>query len=159
MDCSPPGSSVHGESPGKNTGVGCQALLHRIFPTQRLNPCLLSLLCWQASSLPLAQPRKPYTLWICCCCSVTQSCPIFCDPTDCSTPGFPVLHHLRVCSNSCLLSQRCHPTISSSVVPFFSCLPSFPASGSLTMSRLFASGSQRTGASASASVLPMNIQG
>ena len=94
MDCSPPGSSVHGESPGKNTGVGCQALLHRIFPTQRLNPCLLSLLCWQASSLPLAPPRKPYTLWICCCCSVTQSCPIFCDPTDCSTPGFPVLHRL-----------------------------------------------------------------
>ena len=52
VDCSPPGSCVHGESPGKNTGMGCQALLHGIFPTQRLNPCLLSLLCWQASSLP-----------------------------------------------------------------------------------------------------------
>ena len=94
VDCSPPGSCVHGESPGKNTGMGCQALLHGIFPTQRLNPCLLSLLCWQASSLPLAPPRKPYTLWICCCCSVTQSRPILCDPADYSTPGFPVLHRL-----------------------------------------------------------------
>ena len=41
MDCSPPDSSVHGESPGKNTGVGCHALLHGIFPTQGLNPGLL----------------------------------------------------------------------------------------------------------------------
>ena len=40
MDCSPPGSSVHGDSPGKNTGVGCHALLQRIFPTQGLNPGL-----------------------------------------------------------------------------------------------------------------------
>ena len=62
------------------------------------------------------------------------------------------------CSNSCSLSQWCHPTISSSAVPFSSCLQSFPASGSFPMSRLFASGSQSIGASASASVLPMNIQ-
>ena len=41
MDCSPPGSSVHGDSPGKNTGVGCHFLLRRIFPTLGLNPCLL----------------------------------------------------------------------------------------------------------------------
>ena len=60
------------------------------------------------------------------------------------------------CSNSCPLSQWCHPTISSSVVPFSSCLKSFPASGSLLMCRLFASGSQSIGASTS--VLPMNIQ-
>ena len=65
----------------------------------------------------------------------------------------------RTCWSSCPLSHWRHPTISSSVVPFFSCLPSFPASGSFTVSRLFASGSQRIGASASASVLPMNIQG
>ena len=64
----------------------------------------------------------------------------------------------RVCSNSCPLSQWCHPTISSSVT-LFSCLQSFPASGSFLMSRLFASGSQRIGASASTSVLSMNIQG
>ena len=63
----------------------------------------------------------------------------------------------RACSNSCPLSQWCHPTISSSVIPF-SCLQPFPASGSFLMSRLFASGGQSFGASASASVLPMNIQ-
>ena len=64
----------------------------------------------------------------------------------------------RVCSNSCPLSQWCHPTISSSVVPFSSCLQSFPVSGSFPMSWLFESGRQSTGASGSASVLPMNIQ-
>ena len=62
-----------------------------------------------------------------------------------------------VCSNSCPLSQWCHPIISSSVVPFSSCLQSFPASGSSPMSRLFASGDQSIGASDS--VLPINIQG
>ena len=60
---------------------------------------------------------------------------------------------LRVYSNSCPLSLWCHPTISSSVIPFCSCLHSFPASGSFLMSRLFASGGQNSGASASASVL------
>ena len=64
----------------------------------------------------------------------------------------------RACSNSCSLSWWYHPTISSSVVPFSSCLQSFPASGSFLMSQLFTSGGQSTGASTSASVLPMNIQ-
>ena len=63
-----------------------------------------------------------------------------------------------VCSNSCLLSWWCHPTISSSVVPFSSCLQSFPASGSFPMSPFFTSDGQSIGASASALVLPMNIQ-
>ena len=61
-------------------------------------------------------------------------------------------------SNSCPSSQWCHPTISSSIVPFSSRLQSFPASGSFQMSQLFASGGQRIGVSASALVLPMNIQ-
>ena len=65
----------------------------------------------------------------------------------------------RVYSNSCPLSGWCHPTISSSVTLFSSCLQSFPASGSFPMSQLFISGSQNTGASASTSVLPINIQG
>ena len=65
----------------------------------------------------------------------------------------------RVCSNSCPLSQWCHPTISSSVIPFSSCLQSSPASGFSPVSQLFASDDQSIGASASASVLPMNIQG
>ena len=65
----------------------------------------------------------------------------------------------RVCSNSCPLSQWYHPTISSSIFPFSSCPQSFPASGSSPMSQLFTSGGQSIRASASASVLPMNIQG
>ena len=63
-----------------------------------------------------------------------------------------------VYSNSCPLSRWCHPTISSSVIPFSSHLQSFPASGSFSMSQFFASGGQSIGVSASASVLPMNIQ-
>ena len=62
-------------------------------------------------------------------------------------------------SNSCLLNWWCHPTISSSIVPFFSHLQSFSASGSIPVSQFFTSGGQSIGASASASVLPMNIQG
>ena len=71
-------------------------------------------------------------------------------PCPSPTPG--------ACSNSCPSSWLCHPTISSSVIPFSSCLLSFPTSGSFPMSQLFASGSQSIGASASASVPPMNIQ-
>ena len=61
-------------------------------------------------------------------------------------------------SNSCALSQWCHPTISSSLVPFSSCPQSFPASGSFQMSQFFASGGQNIGVSALTLVLPMNIQ-
>ena len=71
-------------------------------------------------------------------------------PCPSPTPG--------VYSNSCPMSQWCHPTISSSVVPFSSCLQSFPASGSFPMSQFFTSDGQSIGVSASASVLPMNIQ-
>ena len=65
---------------------------------------------------------------------------------------------LEVHPNPCPLSRWCHPTISSSVVPFSSCPQSFPASGSFQMSQLFASGGQSIGVSASASVLPMNTR-
>ena len=71
-------------------------------------------------------------------------------PCPSPTPG--------VYSNSCPSSWWCHPTISSSVIPFSSCPQSLPASGSLPTSQLFAWGGQSTGVSASASVLPMNIQ-
>ena len=75
-----------------------------------------------------------------------------------STPGFPCPSRSSgVCSNSWPLSRWRHPTISSSVIPFSSCLQSFPASGSSPMSWLFASGGQSIGTSAT--VLPMNIQG
>ena len=63
VDCIPPGSSPTGFS-RKNTGVGCQAFLQRIFPTQGLNPSLLRLLHWQANSLPLAPPGKPSIMYI-----------------------------------------------------------------------------------------------
>ena len=63
------------------------------------------------------------------------------------------------CSNSCPLSQWCHPTISSSAIPFPSCLQSFLASGSFLMSQLFASVGQSTGAAPSSSVLSVKIQG
>ena len=71
-------------------------------------------------------------------------------PCPSPTPG--------VYLNSCPLSRWCHPTISSSVIPFSSCLLSFPASGSFPMSQFFTSGGQSIGVSASTSVLPMNTQ-
>jgi len=71
-------------------------------------------------------------------------------PCSSPTPG--------ACSNSCPLNWWCHPTISSSVVPFSSCLQSFPASGSFPISQFFAAGGQSIGVTASASVLPVNIQ-
>ena len=72
-------------------------------------------------------------------------------PCPSPTPG--------ACSDSCLLSWWCHyPTVSSSVIPFSSCPQSFPTSGSFLMSQVFTSGGQNIGASASISVLPMNIQ-
>ena len=88
--------------------------------------------------------------------SVAQLCPTLCDPKDCSTPGFPV--YPEACSNSCPLSRWCYPTISSPVIPFSSHLQCFPASGSFPVSQFFTSGGQIIGVSASASVLPMNIQ-
>ena len=85
---------------------------------------------------------------------------------SCSVVSSPLQHTRLPCtslsagvySNSCPLSQWCHPTISSSVDPFSSRPQSFPASGSFQMSQLFTSGGQSTGVSASTSVLPMNIQ-
>ena len=88
--------------------------------------------------------------------SATQSCPTLCDPTNCSTPGLSVHHQLPPKPIS--INQLCHPTISSSVIPFSSCPQSFPASGSFQMNQLFAQGGQSIRVSASASVLPMNIQ-
>ena len=68
-------------------------------------------------------------------CSVTQSCLILCDPMDYSTPGFPVLHYLPELAQTLVHCVRYHPTISSSVFRFSSCLQSFPASGSFLMRR------------------------
>ena len=79
-------------------------------------------------------------------------------PMGCSMPGLCPSANAGVYPNPCPLSQWCHPTISSSVVPFSSCLQSCPASGSFQMSQLFASGGQSIGVSASTSVLSVNTQ-
>ena len=95
-------------------------------------------------------------------CSVQFSCSVVPDslrPYGLQHARPPCHHQLpRVYSNSCPLSLWCHPTISSSVIPFSSHLESFPASGSFQMSQFFSSGDQSIGVSALASVLPMNIQ-
>ena len=91
--------------------------------------------------------------------SITQSCLTLCDPMDCSTSDFPVHHQLLEPTQTHVhRCWWCHPTISFSVIPFFSHLQSFPASEFFPMSQLFTSGSQNIGVSASATVLPMNIQ-
>ena len=90
--------------------------------------------------------------------SVTQLCPTLCDPMDRSTPDFPVVHQLPELAQTHV--HRVSDTIQPShpVVPFSSCLQPFPASESFPISQLFTSGGQSIGASASASVLPLNIQ-
>ena len=96
------------------------------------------------------------------CCSITKPCPAICNPMDCSMPGFPVLQYLpEFAQTHVRWVGDGHPTISSSVTPFSSYPQSFPASGSLSVSQLFASGGQSIGLQiigASASVLLMNIQ-
>ena len=107
-------------------------------------------------------PSKPSSLWFFDCSLLLFSCSVVSNslwphelqharPT-CSSPT-PGVH-----PKQCPSSWWCHPTISPSVVPFSSCPQSFPASGSFPVSQLFTSGGQSIGASASASVLPMNIQ-
>ena len=99
--------------------------------------------CGKDISVRFSQSVVSDSLW----CNVLQHARLLCPS---STPG--------ACSNSCPLSRCCHPTISSSVVPFSSCLQSFPASGSFQTSHLFASGGQSIGVSSSTSVLPMKTQ-
>ena len=92
-----------------------------------------------------------------CCCSIAQLCPTLCDTMDCSVPGFPILHYLpKFGQLMSIESMRSHNHLIL-CCHFFSFLQSFPASGSFPMSWLFTSGVQSIGASAS--ILPMNIQG
>ena len=163
----------------KNTRAVCHFLLQVICHTRDWT---CSLLNWQAGSLPLSHLCSPlkwillgkyldtinflgYTLqkqkqtnkqlWF---SSVTQSCPTLWPHglqhawLPCPSPA------PRACSDSCPSTQWCHPTISSSVVSFASCLKSFPASGSFPMSQFLASGGKSIGTSASVLALPMNIQ-
>ena len=134
---------------------GSSCLPPGIYPTQGSNPSLFWLLHWQVGSLPLVPPGSPKTLSQFLHSIMSNSlrshrlqhtrlpCPS-------PTPG--------VYPNSCPSSQWCHPTISSSVVPFSSCHQSFPASGSFAVSQFFASGGWSIGISASSSAISMNIQ-
>src|SRR5574337_634108 len=121
---------------------------------------MFTFLMFSLEELPMSEPAP--TVYDSPFSSVQFSCSVVSDslqphgllhtrpPCPSPTPG--------VYSNSCPLSWCCHPTISSSVIPFSSCLQSFPASGSFQMSQFFTLGGQSIGVSASASVLPMNIQ-
>ena len=124
-----------------------------------------TLLCLTSCDLYKAERKIHFSKFMFHCIlssSVQFSCPVMSDslqphglqharlPCPSSTP--------EACSNSCPSSLWCHPTISSSVVPFSSCLPSFPASGSFQISQLFTSGGQSIEVSASVSVLSMKIQ-
>ena len=116
---------------------------------------------WAACWHPMGRlrPRDTGTVYprlCCCCCSVAQSYPTLCNPMDCSMPGFPVLHHLLELAQTQVhqvgdANQPSHPLLAP-------CLPAFNLSQSFSVSQLFESGGQSVGASASASVLPMNIQ-
>ena len=133
--------------PSKNTGVGCHSLFQEIFPTQEWNPGILhcrQILYCLSHSVQFSRSIVSDSWWPHGLQHTRPPCPS-------PSPG--------ACSNSCPFGQRCHPTISSSVIPFSSCPQSFPASGSFPISWLFTSGGQSIRASVSASALPMNIQG
>ena len=150
MEYNPPGPSVYGIS---------QA---RILEGVAISFSRGSSWLWDGTCISCLSSIGRHILYHWATCSVQFSCSGVSDsllphesqharpPCPSPTPG--------VYPNSCPLSRWCHPTISSSVVPFSSCLQSFPASESFQMSQLFASGGQRIGVSASTSVLPVNIQ-
>ena len=142
--------------PIRYTVVGCHALLQEIFSIQGLNPGLLSLLhcrrilyCWAPGEAHLYFSVELYH-------SVMSNS---LRPHGLQHAGFPSPSPIpRARSNSGPTNQRCHPTISFSVVTFSSCIQACPASGYFPMSQFFPSSGQSIGASALASVLPMNIQ-
>ena len=163
MDCSHPGSSVHGILQAKIwSGLPCPSPEDLtdpgIEPVSLRSPALadrLYLQCNENATVHIGKPIHAAHL-------VQFSHPVMYDslwthglqhdrlPCPSTTPG--------AYSNSCPSSQWCHPTISSSVVPFSSRPQSFPATGSFPRSQFFASGGQSIGVSASTSVLPMNTQ-
>ena len=90
MNFSQPGSSNQGDSPGKNTGMGCHALFQEIFPTQGSKPYLLCLMHWEADSLPLVPPRKPsWSLWWRHEVKLLSRIWLW-NRMDCSLPGFSI---------------------------------------------------------------------
>ena len=111
-----------------------------------------------ANSIYLSLLSKKFKLLFSPFSSVTQSYLTLCDPTDCSMPGLPVYHHSRSLLKLISIESVMPSNYLILCRPFYSCLQSFPASGSFQMSQLFPSGGQSIGISSSTSVLPMNIQ-
>ena len=154
MDYSLPGSSIHAVLQARIPEWVAISFSRRSSDPGMKPTCLLSLLRWQAGSLPLASPRKFQFcsvqslshVWLFATHESQHARPPYPSPT----PG--------VHSDSRPSSQWCHPAISSSVIPFSSCPQPLPASGSFPVTQLFTWGGQGTGVSASAPVLPMNTQ-
>ena len=107
---------------------------------------------------PLEKEMATYSCILALLFSLLSRVPLFATPWTAGCWVSLSFTISQTCSNSCPLSQWCLPTISSFIIPFSSCLQSFPASGSFPVSQFFASGGQSIGASASTSVLRMNIQ-
>ena len=150
--------------PGSKSPINLRASLEKKHYPQDEKLCVLFLqhnglhISKQQSKLLLSLNGPDESRHSLLSCSVAKSC-LTLWPRGLQHARLPCpLLSPRVCSNSCPLSRWCHPTISSSVAPFSSCPQSFPASGSFLVSCIFASCSQSPGASASASILPMNIQ-
>ena len=141
--------------------------LGRVDPLEKGMATHFGILAWRIpwteehGELPSMGSQRVGYNWVTNTFSVQFSCSVVSDSLQPHGPQHATLPcpspTPRACSNSGLSSRWCHPTISFSVVPFSSCLQSFPASGSFQMSQLFASGGQSIRVSASASVLPMNI--
>ena len=128
--------------------------LHKLWMRRKF-PYLSILFC---KNKPFWSLTCPLLSLGCCCCSVTKLCPTLHDPMNRSTPSFPVLHYVPEFAQTHVhwvgdVIQPSHPLS----FLFSSCLPSFPVSGSFPMSLLFPSGGQSIRASASASVIPVNI--
>ena len=172
MDCSLPGSFVHGILQARILELVAM-FFSRGSSQPRDWPEFLNLLHWQVGSLQLAPPGKPLRIqqlltnawWIMLKFSSLISVQLSLSVVSNSLRPHEPQHARHSCpspspriyTNSCPLSRWCHSTIASAIVPF-SCLQSFPASGSFPMSQLFTSGCQSIGVSVSAAVLPMNIQ-
>ena len=127
------------DCPGKNTGVGCHALLQGIFQTQGSNPCVLHLLHWQEGSLPLALPRKPYTVFQFSSVQSHSHLRLFATPWTAARQA-----GLSITSSQSLLKLMSIDSVvpSNHLIlcrPHSSRLQSFPASGSFQMSQLFPS--------------------
>ena len=173
MDCSSPGSSIHGILQARILERAAISS-SRASSRTRAQIHISCLLHWQVGSLPLVPPggKKYYPslnyqirvliLILIAYSSFQFSCSVMSSslwphglwhawlPCPSPTP--------KACTNSYPSNQWCYPTISSSVIPFSSCLQSFPASGPFLVSQFFASAGQSIGVSTSASVLPMNSQ-